>query len=67
MFDTYFVVDMKRPVLINSVQAFFNVIDIMTAVSEQTTKMSIQVGTFVSESKSHRIYQTKYNNINPIE
>lgn len=39
----------------------------MAAVSEQTTKLSIRVGTFGSETKSQRIYKNMYNNMNPVK
>ena len=39
----------------------------MNSVSEQTTKLSIRVGTFGSEAKSQQIYQKIYDNINPIK
>ena len=38
----------------------------MYAPSEFSTKLSIRVGTFGSKTKSHRIYQRIYNNMNPI-
>jgi hypothetical protein len=39
----------------------------MTSVSEQTTKLSIRVGTFGDETKSQQIYQKIYNNMYPIK
>lgn len=39
----------------------------MTAPSEHTTKMSIRIGTFGNKTKSRRIYQKIYNNMNPIK
>jgi hypothetical protein len=39
----------------------------MNAPSEYSTKISIRVGTFGSETKSHRIYQRIYNNMNPVK
>jgi hypothetical protein len=39
----------------------------MTSNSEQTTKLSIRVGTFGSEAKSQQIYQRIYNNMNPVK
>jgi hypothetical protein len=38
----------------------------MTASSEQTTKLSIRIGTFGDETKSQQIYQKIYNNLHPI-
>ena len=37
----------------------------MNAASEQTTKLSIRVGTFGDETKSQLIYQKIYNNLHP--
>ena len=37
----------------------------MTATTEHNTKLSIRVGTFGNEAKSHRIYQRMYNIMNP--
>jgi hypothetical protein len=39
----------------------------MSAPSEYSTKISIRVGTFGSETKSHRIYQRIYNNMYPVK
>lgn len=39
----------------------------MTSASEQTTKLSIRVGTFGDEAKSQQIYQKIYNNLHPIK
>ncbi|MBN2588912.1 MAG: DUF3568 family protein [Sedimentisphaerales bacterium] len=39
----------------------------MSAPSEHSTKLSIRVGTFGNETKSNRIYQRMYNNMNPVE
>ena len=39
----------------------------MTAASEFNTKLSIRVGTWGSETKSHRIYEKMYNNMNPVK
>ena len=38
----------------------------MTAPTEHSTKISIRVGTFGNETKSQRIYQRIYNNMNPV-
>jgi len=39
----------------------------LSAPSEYSTKIAIRVGTFGSETKSHRIYQRIYNNMNPVK
>ena len=39
----------------------------MSAPSEHVTKLSIRVGTFGDKTKSNRIYQRMYNNMNPIK
>ena len=39
----------------------------MKSEGEQTTKLSIRVGTFGDETKSQQIYQKIYNNLHPIK
>jgi len=39
----------------------------MSAPSESSTKLSIRVGTWGSETKSNRIYQRIYDNMNPVK